>query len=649
MSYGTLKEHILELLRKISIVFADVFAVIMLATYIITSSVSEADFIESVIDGADKYDLGVFSAQISIIDNYSYCLDFYGNKMAAENINKYFQIEEGVYNSLVSGKTEVIFHDFSELSEYENRYVSSISFIGSDKNIDKLYNDISVKYEIAYPDLVGGSDKDVVYLVWVIISVILFTLTIFEVIYRKKEITLRVSFGENVGSIICRSIMTEILTDCTIYLLVHKIVFSIISGEFMAGDTFLILGIGVVASSLLYFDYAVYDMKKVLSNVKQSEFFLGINYISKIIITGLTIFSISTSIEMLSSNYVAADENSIISMYPDYSFIKVRNLISVSEETLNERDSQFFEIYNRIFVDYYDKAKPIICNVMLEDDLRNLEYIVVNENAKEIVEGFISDVDIELNTDADVVYLVPDFLEEGFDLSDAEGCLYSLVGNPEELSSEVVYYPAGGSFTCIQRDATYGLNTVDNPVVVWLKNESKCEEDRFLDFSLINDTIFNLTEEDVRNIISEYQIEENGFELSTTSILKSYEIKSSIFKRTVQFCSSLSVFLIILQVILLISVNTLEYQLNAVLLALQKVFGYGTLKKNRRQILLGPGMDILIGGMLHLICEAFKLLRTNFCFRIGFGFAIIELIIILINIAVSEKRSTVKTLKGGCL
>ncbi|MBQ8281024.1 MAG: hypothetical protein IJZ25_01310, partial [Lachnospiraceae bacterium] len=236
-----------------------------------------------------------------------------------------------------------------------------------------------------------------------------------------------------------------------------------------------------------------------------------------------------------------------------------------------------------------------------------------------------------------------------FDLSDAEGCLYSLVGNPEELSSEVVYYPAGGSFTCIQRDATYGLNTVDNPVVVWLKNESKCEEDRFLDFSLINDTIFNLTEEDVRNIISEYQIEENGFELSTTSILKSYEIKSSIFKRTVQFCSSLSVFLIILQVILLISVNTLEYQLNAVLLALQKVFGYGTLKKNRRQILLGPGMDILIGGMLHLICEAFKLLRTNFCFRIGFGFAIIELIIILINIAVSEKRSTVKTLKGGCL
>ena len=44
------------LLRKISIVFAAVFAVIMLATYIITSSVSEADFIESVsFDDPDKF------------------------------------------------------------------------------------------------------------------------------------------------------------------------------------------------------------------------------------------------------------------------------------------------------------------------------------------------------------------------------------------------------------------------------------------------------------------------------------------------------------------------------------------------------------------------------------------------------------------
>ena len=45
-----------KLLKKIGIVFTAVFAVIMLATYIITSSVSEADFIESVsFDDPDKF------------------------------------------------------------------------------------------------------------------------------------------------------------------------------------------------------------------------------------------------------------------------------------------------------------------------------------------------------------------------------------------------------------------------------------------------------------------------------------------------------------------------------------------------------------------------------------------------------------------
>ena len=45
-----------KLLRKIGIVFAVVFAIIMLATYVITSSVNESDFIESVtFDDPDKF------------------------------------------------------------------------------------------------------------------------------------------------------------------------------------------------------------------------------------------------------------------------------------------------------------------------------------------------------------------------------------------------------------------------------------------------------------------------------------------------------------------------------------------------------------------------------------------------------------------
>ena len=45
-----------KLLRKIGLVFTAVFAIIMLATYIITSSVSESDFIESVsFDDPDKF------------------------------------------------------------------------------------------------------------------------------------------------------------------------------------------------------------------------------------------------------------------------------------------------------------------------------------------------------------------------------------------------------------------------------------------------------------------------------------------------------------------------------------------------------------------------------------------------------------------
>ena len=608
-----------------------------------------SEFIGCVAECADKYDLGVFTVRISIIDNYSYRMDFFGNEKAVENINRYFEIDEKTYNSLVSGKTEVVFHGFLDLAEYDNRYVSSVSFIGEDENIDKLYNEVISDYEISYPKVIGGSDKDVIYIVWSMIASIMFTLTVFEVIYRKKEITLRLSFGENVWAIIGKSILKEMVIDCAVYFFVHKIVFSIISGEFMAKDTFMILIIGGVVSSLLYFDYAVYDMKKVFSNVKNSETFLGINYFIKICITCITIFSISTSIEMVNDNYIAADDNSIISRYGDYSFVKVRNLIPVKMETLEERDKQFFEIYNSIFVDYFESSDPIICSVMLEDDFRNISYVVANKNAENIVADFLESAGVDTDTYAEVVYILPDFLNSEFDLSLAEECLASMVSEAEELTSQKIYYSAGSNFTCIERDSTYGIRTVEDPVIIWFRDDSKCEDDRFLDPGLINDTIFYLTEDDYENILCRYQIEENGFELSMTTVSKSYEIKNSIFRRTVQFCSSLSVFFMILQTVLLISVNALEYQLNAVELALKKIYGYGTVRKNIRQIILGPVMDIVFGGVVWLICEVFKLLRTNVCIQLGIGIAFIELIVMLINIALSEKRSTVKTLKGGCL
>lgn len=606
-----------------------------------------ADFVGAVIGAAEEYELGVFSVQISMTDNFNFCLDFYGNKKAVNEIAETFDISQKTYSSMLSETTEVFFHDFSELSDYENRYISSVSFIGSDEAVDSFYHRLKAEYDISYPQIIGGSDKDAVYLVWSIISAVFVLLTIFEVAYRKKEVTLRISFGENVWLIIVKSILFEAVTGCVLFFLIHKAVFSIVAGEFMARAVFTVFLAGVAASSLLYLDYAVYDMKKIFSNIKQSEMFLSVSYASKIVITVFSIYTISTNIELVKSNYAAADSKSIISQYADYSFIKIRDFIPVSGETIDRREYQYRTIYEGIFTEYYETAKPVICSVALEDDLRNLNYIIVNENAGEIMEEFTAGLDIESN--AEVLYLLPDFLQFELVEGDAEGCLDSITHDREALSHEVVYYPAGKSFTCIERDTTYAIRTVKNPVIVWLRDGSACRTSLYLDMSLYNDTVFRLSQEDYEQIIEDYSVEKDGFELSLTSLSQAYEIKKGIFRRAVAFCSSLSAFLVLLQLVLLISVNALEYQLGAMELALKKTFGYGIVRKNSKQILLGSVTDIFLGLAVYAVCNAFKLLQTNLCIGIGIVFAGIDLAVILVNIVISEKRSTVKTLKGGCL
>lgn len=606
-----------------------------------------AAFINTVEKRAEEYELGVFAVQISMLDNYNYRLELYGNEKALDEVSESFDIAEGKYTSFLSETTEVSFHDFTELSAYENRYVSAISFAGSEEAVNGFYHTVRTEYDISYPEIIGGSDKDAVYLVWGILCAVFILLTVFEVIYRKKEVTLRISFGESVWKIIFKSILIEVSADLLIYFLVHKAVFSIVAGEFMRREIFAAFCIGVAASSLLYLDYAVYDMKKVFSNVKQSELFLPLCYTFKIVITVLSVFTISTNAELIKNNYAAADSKSIISRYPDYTFIKLRDLIPVSEATIYERDYQYQRIMDGIFTDYYEKAEPIICTVTLKDEFLNVDYVIANENAGDIVEDFLTGLDVD--TAAEVLYIIPDFLSFSMVRDNAEGYLSCLTYEWENLSAEIVYYPADRSFTCIARDTTYGLYTAENPVIIWLKDSTNCRSSLHFDMSLYNDTVFHLSEEDYETILREYTVEEDGFELSLTPLSKAYEIKKNIFRRMVEFCSSLSAFLVLLQIVLLVSVNTLEYQLNAVLLALKKTFGYGIVRKNIKQILLGSVTDLLLGLIVYVVCKALRLLQTNLCIYIGAAFAVIDLAIVLVHIVLSEKRSTVKTLKGGCL
>ena len=154
-----------------------------------------SQFLKDVSETATENDVHIFSQYNEINNKYLSTLHIYGDdKVIRQTLKNTANIEESEYTALVSGITKVKFHNLSELQSTSVGYENFISYIGNEDNIISAYQKLSEKYSLTYPEYWNSTEKDMIFIIWGMIIALMIVLNVIEVVRRKKEVVVRVSY-----------------------------------------------------------------------------------------------------------------------------------------------------------------------------------------------------------------------------------------------------------------------------------------------------------------------------------------------------------------------------------------------------------------------------------------------------------------------
>ncbi len=593
-------------------------------------------FLAELTQTSDENGVSVFSTSILMESSYKTTLRIYGDtEEIRDELYRTMKISETTYTSLFSGITTVEFYDFSELAAADSYNDNLISYIGQDEDVEAVYETLSKKYSLTYPDYWEITEKDLVIVLWLMVAALLMIINCVEVIRRKKEVVVRRSFGEGAGEIIGASVARDVLLYILVYIAARLFVFHFVSGEFGGKLALLIYVIACLLSFVPYISYSAFDVRKAFSNAGESGAVLWLLYALKLVATVFVIFTISTNLSSINwsgnSDILTSEE------YRNNSYLTLQQVNS---------DGSGTKLWDELFENEYDILKPVICLNILDD---NRDYILANEYANEML-GDFKDVLQQMDDDADLVIIVPKSRHEA-DLKETALSVLEMFADDgfEDLNIQYITYSDSKRLVYMRSDGIYGTEKTKNPVLIYKKSDNVSLIGSSIMNYGANDVFFGITDEDLEKIETEYASYFDGVRLVQTNVYDAYSYRDNFITRLISFLSSLCVITLILDIAIILSVNGMEYRRTAMEHALKQVLGFGLYERNKRMFQRSMGMDLIAVIIACVIGVAITETSPWIVLGVGAVVIIIEVLIICQSILRMERENVQKVLKGGCL
>ncbi len=600
------------------------------------------DFVKDVKAVSSGHDVHVFSYHMEMRSNYSFCLNIYGDdEVIRREFGKKASVEEGVYTSLVSGITEVKFHDFDDIcdvAENSPTFDNMLVYMGDDDDIHAVYEELSGKYDLTEPQFWESTEKDMMIVVWGLIAILMIVMNIVSAIRRKKEVVVRASLGESVTRIVLKSALTDAGFDVLAFILARLLLSRIVSGWYEDRLVILIFGIGIVLSVLPYLSFYSFDIRQAFANADRQRGSIVLLYALKFIACALTLFTLCTNFSSIQSNLLS--DGSMLKPYFDanYFFIRDDGDFERQEEVLGE----FFREEN-------ETIKPVICVQIFED---NRDYLFVNHEAKSMLQGLEKLADEEAGKDADVMIFIPESKNFEYDKYMSEVALKFGINthDPANKDLEIQYVPYSGTkmLSYLSNNSMDGIKSAKNPVVIYQANDG-IELNLDLAVDSAGEIIYNCDEDTLKNTASKYTGQLGNTEMVITKVADQYAYSHSFLVKLISFLSSLCIVVLILNIAIIFAISRLEFRNNALRISLMKILGY-SLKDRHKALLTTITIQNIILLIGTVIMTAFSSrIDYKICFTVCAVVMAAEYIIIFSNILKTEKTNVQKSLKGGCL
>jgi len=173
--------------------------------------------------------------------------------------------------------------------------------------------------------------------------------------------------------------------------------------------------------------------------------------------------------------------------------------------------------------------------------------------------------------------------------------------NSEELSQEkVLRYKGDIELVGVDNRINYKSQMMKNPIVIYdnlTPNTDIATAEKYV--SATYNTMYDISDSEFNSFIDEFDLKNQN--IVKSNVLDVYEYNFSIASRSMKIILMLSVFFIILEVLLIVLIIRMEYRINAVELALKKIYGYSTFERNGRLIkatIVSSLVSIIVGWIV---------------------------------------------------
>ncbi len=572
-----------------------------------------------------KYEIDIYISDRDYDNGFlNYNREIYYFSDNPENLKNKLNIRFKTYKSIIYGNIEF---DFSaDYSKIDVGDATCFHMIGLENNILAFAEELNSIYKLSYfPPLYQKDYNPIIYISWAFAAVFLMILTLYDVMCSRKEVYIRISFGEKKAVVFFQNIIADLIVYILEYFFIYIISRKLTSSGQYALKTTVLFAVSLLFTLLPYLMYLKFN-QKALKAGKYSKEMLNFNKAFVIITTIISVSVIMITIKIGSVNKTYLKYSDYIDIYGDYSMCDIqysKNQNYDTAEAIIQMRNADAMLNEKIYREYYKTMNPV---VFIESGSRS-NIIYANSNSYTYINRILPEIKAK-DLDADVCILVHGELTE----SEKQKCYETVKkeircyeGKSFQYTTKIVNYQKNAEFVtaCDPESFEYDFLKIHRNPVIILNTISAdtlsypLEEANRIGYE--NIILYNIDKNAVGKITDEYDLEKEVF--SVTNLQNTYNYYYSLIRRTTAILRIISVSIAIIAVAVNIAVIKINYNLNAVEIALKKVMGYTATEKNAGSviwILLASALSCIINWFIFremtvvIICAAMMIVMLGF-------------------------------------
>ncbi len=610
--------------------------------------IEEREIIEDFLNAAKVHEVDFFFLDSTIISAYSKDITVFGTPNALEALQAN-GIAEGHYNSLFMGETGIVYKDFSEITTIEK--FTNCYYIGDSSQAEamRLFKaELIGKYGGGLPKQFG-SDRETwlnLFAVWSIIFGGVSLLSIYEIISLKKEITVRITLGEDVRIIFLKSAVQDaaIVAGAFISLPVILSRYSHVLFKFqafMAATLVLLLINTLINAAILRVDF-----KKGLAARSNGGGLLVANYTLKTVTALLTLIVLAYNFTIIAQGYLMYEQRDFFTDHKEYSYYqlnyKVVNHLGKTMEDTTLMNQEFYRRFQNVSLQY---------NEMTANFNSPYPVLLINSNTfEEIAPLNASLAETAKSLEGDYFILLPaGIAENSSEHSIAEEIFNAFFVRTRDSAIKTVTYTGDLDLVGIHNLPWNCVSRIMRKPII-LFNNTLQQADGFRENDSLYyaySTMYNIPQKGFDDFVAEYQLTDQI--VAVSNVFDVYVRNWTIVSRNMKLTVILTIFLLLLELSLISFIIKLEYQFNAMELALKKVLGYSLFSRNSRLMIITLTVFLLSAILAFLLGW---LLGIKFGENLLWGGLILlafEFVCILKKALTLEKANVPAILKGKVL